>query len=90
MSSGTRKNVRAPFALRDAAGHSKANARAKVLVWDSIDTNLNGVVYTWWERETVAEQLKVFRRVRLASVENLATSHHSNRAHHVGSMFAPP
>ena len=33
------------------------------MVWDSIDKNLNGFIYTWWKYETVAEQLKVFRRV---------------------------
>ncbi|KAH8983497.1 leucyl aminopeptidase [Lactarius akahatsu] len=32
------------------------------LVWDSIDANLDGIIYTWWERESVAEQLKIFRR----------------------------
>ncbi|KAH9169598.1 leucyl aminopeptidase [Lactarius sanguifluus] len=37
-------------------------AEKEFLVWDSIDANLDGITYTWWERENVAEQLKVFRR----------------------------
>ncbi|KAH8986246.1 leucyl aminopeptidase [Lactarius hatsudake] len=37
-------------------------AEKEFLVWDSIDANLDGIIYTWWERENVAEQLKVFRR----------------------------
>ncbi|KAH9063627.1 hypothetical protein EDB87DRAFT_1681291 [Lactarius vividus] len=34
-----------------------------LLVWDSIYANLDGIMYTWWERENVAEQLKIFRWV---------------------------
>jgi len=41
-------------------------AEGEFLVWDSIDANLTGITYTWWEREKVAEQLKGFRRVRWA------------------------
>ncbi|KAH9043934.1 leucyl aminopeptidase [Lactarius pseudohatsudake] len=37
-------------------------AEREFSVWDSIDANLDGIIYTWWERENVAEQLKVFRR----------------------------
>ncbi|KAF8261355.1 leucyl aminopeptidase [Lactarius quietus] len=37
-------------------------AEKEYLVWDSIDTNLNSIIYMWWERKTVAEQLKGFRR----------------------------
>ncbi|KAH9030818.1 leucyl aminopeptidase [Lactarius hengduanensis] len=37
-------------------------AEKEFSVWDSIDANLDGIIYTWWERENVAEQLKVFRR----------------------------
>ncbi|KAH8983498.1 leucyl aminopeptidase [Lactarius akahatsu] len=37
-------------------------AEKEFLVWDSIDANLAGIIYTWWEREQVQEQLKVFRR----------------------------
>ncbi|KAI9451359.1 leucyl aminopeptidase [Lactarius psammicola] len=37
-------------------------AEREFLVWDSVDANLAGIIYTWWEREKVAEQLKVFRR----------------------------
>ncbi|KAH8986249.1 hypothetical protein EDB86DRAFT_3082967 [Lactarius hatsudake] len=37
-------------------------AEKEFLVWDSIDTNLDGITHTWWESEKVAEQLKVFRR----------------------------
>jgi aminopeptidase 2 len=53
-------------ASRSTYTHSEANAQVcqKVLVWDSINANLAGIIYTWWEREKVAEQLKVFRRVR--------------------------
>lgn len=47
----------------------------KDLVWGSIDANLTGLTYTWWEREKVADQLKVFRRVRFVSVEGPALSH---------------
>ena len=36
----------------------------KVLVWDSIDTSLAGIVHTWWEDNKVTEPLKAFRRVR--------------------------
>jgi len=38
------------------------------MVWDSIDTNLNGIIYTWWKHKTVAEQLKVFRRALCSPV----------------------
>lgn len=36
----------------------------KVLVWDSIDASLAGIVYTWWEDDKVTRQLNAFRRVR--------------------------
>ncbi|KAI9431112.1 peptidase family M1-domain-containing protein [Lactarius indigo] len=37
-------------------------AEKEFLVWESIDANLDAIIYTWWESENVAEQLKVFRR----------------------------
>ena len=36
----------------------------KVLVWDSIDASLVGMIHTWWEDDKVTQQLKAFRRVR--------------------------
>jgi aminopeptidase 2 len=36
----------------------------KVLVWDSIDANLAGIVHTWWEDDKLTRQLNAFRRVR--------------------------
>jgi len=31
------------------------------LVWDSIDTSLSGIIYTWWEDDRVTQPLKAFR-----------------------------
>lgn len=35
----------------------------KVLVWDSIDASLAGIVHTWWEDDKVTQALKAFRGV---------------------------
>jgi len=36
----------------------------KVLVWDSIDTSLAGIIHTWWEDDKVTQPLRAFRGVR--------------------------
>ena len=36
----------------------------EVLVWGSIDANLAGIIYTWWEDDKVTQYLNAFRRVR--------------------------
>lgn len=43
---------------------TRLTRRRKVLVWDSIDGSLAGVIGTWWEDDKVTLQLKAFRRVR--------------------------
>lgn len=42
----------------------EANAPGKVLVWESIDSSLAGIIHTWWEDDKVTLPLKAFRRVR--------------------------
>ncbi len=41
-----------------------ANPWTKVLVWDSIDTSLAGIIQTWWEDDKVTQSLEAFRGVR--------------------------
>ena len=50
----------------------------KVLVWDSIDTSLTGIVSTWWEDNKVTQPLKAFRRVRwsLHQLFNICNASH--------------
>jgi len=36
------------------------------LVWDSIDTNLAGIVHTWWEDDKVTQHLNAFRKAQCA------------------------
>jgi aminopeptidase 2 len=36
----------------------------KVLVWDSINACMAGIVHTWWEDDKITRQLNAFRRVR--------------------------
>lgn len=36
----------------------------KVLVWDSMDTSLAGIIHTWREDDKVAQALKAFRGMR--------------------------
>jgi hypothetical protein len=46
------------------AGTVRLTRGLKVLVWDSIDTSLAGIIHTWWEDDKVTQPLKTFRGVR--------------------------
>jgi aminopeptidase 2 len=80
--------VQDAFALGNA-GHLQLSAalnlvhelrgEEKFLVWDSIDINLDRMCLTWWERKTVVEQLKAFRRSMCSPlVEKLGLEYSKN------------
>lgn len=62
MSYAPRRNVSVWF---NATWHCvRLTCGPKVLVWDSIDMSLAGIIRTWWEHDKVTQPLKAFRGVR--------------------------